>query len=249
LKDEPWAAWKIVENGMIGIAATYSRDPSGTETGQIHMCMDKPGYVGLVRVDESTEHMAAALYPQACRDGGGPAKLIGDILRSCDRPVPTGLANARLYGTGKLTRRRKHLGGHRVLAVGDASGEGMAWAINGAYLLNQVIPASINDWPENLPQRWRQRFGQVIGKQQRWCRGMRTTMHNPTATATGIFLGNAFPGIARWIARCVCEPKNKDFLDDPTRHTIRTQNAEQNATIDSGHRHSQPTGGAAGIVA
>ncbi len=219
LKDEPWAEWEIVRNGLIGVAATYPRDSAGASSGQINMFMGKPGYVGVVRIDDSTEHLAAALYPAACRDQAGPVNVIGDILRSCDQPVPTGLASARIHGTGKLTRRRKHLGGHRVLAVGDAcgyvepvTGEGMAWAIHAAYLLNQIMPASSQVWDPNLPEKWRARYSQVIGRQQRWCRLMRTTMHNPAMTAAGIFMGNAFPGIARWIARMVCEPKKKGYF-------------------------------------
>jgi flavin-dependent dehydrogenase len=222
LKDEPWAQWEIVRNGLIGVAATYPRDPSGSSSGQINMFMGKPGYVGLVRIDDSIEHLAAALYPAACRDQSGPANVIGEILRSCHQPVPTGLANAKIHGTGKLTRRRKYLGGHRVLAVGDAcgyvepvTGEGMAWAIRGAYLLNQIIPESSAAWADDVPEKWRACHSQVIGRQQRWCRLMRTTMHNPAMTAAGIFMGNAFPGIARWIARMVCEPTKKDFLNDP----------------------------------
>jgi flavin-dependent dehydrogenase len=256
LKDEPWAKWKIVKNGLIGVAATYQRDSCGTPSGQIHMCMGKPGYVGLVRIDDSTEHLAAALYPGACRDNLGPLNLISEILRSCHQPVPTGLAAARMYGTGKLTRRRKHLGGHRVLTVGDAcgyvepvTGEGMAWAIHGAFILNQIIPASCRDWPENLAERWRDRHSCIIGRQQRWCRAMRTTMHNPAMTAAGIFLGNAFPGMARWIACMVCEPKKKEFLNDPIGRVSQAKDSERIGTLNSGHRHREPTGGPAGTVA
>ena len=115
LKDERWAKWTIARSTLIGLAATYRCDSDATDPGRIHMCMGKHGYVGMVRIDDSTEHLAAALDPAACRDGGGPVKLIGDILRSCHRSVPTALATARLHGTGRLTRHRKQLGGHRVL--------------------------------------------------------------------------------------------------------------------------------------
>ena len=65
--------------------------------------------------------------------------------------------SARLRGTGVMTRRRSRLGGHRVLAAGDAAGyvepftgEGMAWAVRSAALAAAMLPGAGEAWPGEL---------------------------------------------------------------------------------------------------
>jgi flavin-dependent dehydrogenase len=256
LKQEPWAAWTPSPRSLMGVAATFGSDLTEILPGRIHMCMANCGYVGLVRIDNSTVHAAAAIDPHACQEAGGPVQLIGQILRSCQRSVPGELSAARLHGAGKLTRRRKQLGGYRVLTVGDAcgyvepvTGEGMAWAATGALALARLIPSSIIHWPADLPDRWRDTHWEAIGKKQRWCRAMRATIHHPAATAAGLFLGNATPGLARWIAGAICNPSRKDVLHDPIGHAPAAQNPQRLGADNPGHRHQQPARRSAGAVA
>jgi flavin-dependent dehydrogenase len=213
LKQEPWAAWTISSGTLMGVAATYQADVPEKVAGQIQMCMGRYGYVGRVRTNDSTEHLAAALHPSRCRKMGGPLKVIGEILHSCQQHIPVGLSTARLLGAGNLTRYRKLLGGHRVLTLGDAcgyvepvTGEGMTWAAAGALELNRLLPRSANDWHVNLPEQWRFRHWQVIGRQQRYCRAIKGIAHHPTLASAGIFIGGLMPGLANRIARAVCEP-------------------------------------------
>jgi flavin-dependent dehydrogenase len=213
LKHESWATWTISPDALMGVSATYQCQSSEPLSNRIHMCVGRHGYVGRVRTDDCTEHLAAALEPASCRRLGGPLKLIGQILHSCQQPIPTGLATARLYGEGKLTRHRKTLGGHRVLALGDAcgyvepiTGEGMTHALRGSLELNRLLPTSAIDWPVDLPERWRTRHWQVIGRQQRYCRAIKSVAHHPMLAGAGIFMGNAMPALARRVARAICQP-------------------------------------------
>lgn len=256
LKQETWAGWTILPRSLMGVAATFTSDLAEILQGCIHMCMASGGYVGLVRIDSSTVHAAAALDPRACQEAGGPVQLIGQILHSCQRSVPDRLSDARLHGTGKLTRQRKQLGGYRVLTVGDAcgyvepvTGEGMAWAATGAAALARLIPPSIVDWPADLPDRWSGAHWKTIGRQQRWCRAMRATIHHPAATAAGMFLGHATPGLARWIAGAICNPSRKDIFHDPIGHAPAAPDPQRLGADNPGHRHQQPTSSSAGAVA
>jgi 2-polyprenyl-6-methoxyphenol hydroxylase-like FAD-dependent oxidoreductase len=256
LKDEPWANWTISPSAMMGVAATYSTKSTDVVPGRIHMCMGKHGYVGLVQIDESTQHMAAALDPTSCRQAGGPMNLVREILRSCDRAMPESLPGARLQGTGKLTRHRKQLGGHRVLTLGDAcgyvepiTGEGMAWAARGALELNRLMPQSATLWNEQLSRQWERLHWETIGRQQRWCRAMRATMHHPVMAGAGIFMGHAMPAAARWIAKAICQPPKKELPNDPIGHVRIAPSPVRGSADHSGHRHGEPAGGSAAAIA
>ncbi len=256
LTGEPWAKWMISPGSLIGVAATYQPRSDSISPGRIYMCMGNNGYVGLVRIDGSYEHLAAALDPASCRRAGGPVNLIREILTSCGRSIPAELEDARFRGTGTLTRRRRHLGGFRVLTVGDAcgyveplTGEGMAWAAIGARELVNMLPNQLARWRDDLPARWRRRYLEIIGRQQRWCRAMRTTIRHPALVAAGIFMGSAMPALARWIAQAVCEPTTKEFRNDNAGRFRVAQTPSRSDTGDIGHRHGQPAGGPAGVGA
>jgi flavin-dependent dehydrogenase len=156
-------------------------------------------------------------------------KLVRRILEDCGKSLPGDLESLRIRGTGALTRHREHLGGHRVLAVGDAcgyvepfTGEGMAWAAMGAREAVQMLPMPGEGWPADFPALWRQRHREIIGRRQRWCRVMRPMMHHPAIASAGIVVGSVMPAAAQWIARNVCNIPQKEILNDsPGRFRFR----------------------------
>ena len=254
LAGEPWANWTISPGSLMGVATTYPSHSPSVSSGRIYMCMGNNGYVGMVRIDGSYENLAAALDRIACR-AGGPENLVREILGTCGRSIPADLDGARSRGTGTLTRRRRHLGGYRVHTVGDAcgyveplTGEGMAWAAMGAREPVNMLPNPNARWRGDLPARWRRRCLETIGRQHRWCRRMRTTAHHPAMAAAGIFIGNALPAFARWMARTICQPSTKEFRNDnPGRFRVAQASSRLDAG-DFGHRHREPTGSAAGVA-
>ena len=210
LAREPWAEWKIIRGAWMGVSTTYDQWPDELDAGTIHMHIGHGGYVGLVRLSGGRVHLAAALDPAACRNAGGPALLINEILGFCGRAVWPGAAGARFRGTGELTRRRDRVGGHRVLSVGDAcgyvepfTGEGMAWAILGARQAVELLPAPDSDWPCHLADEWQTCHSTAIIRRQLWCRRLRPMMHHPTLAAAGVALGRAAPVVSSFVARHV----------------------------------------------
>ncbi|MGD0462051.1 MAG: FAD-dependent monooxygenase [Tepidisphaeraceae bacterium] len=221
LAGEPWARWHISPGAWMGVSGTCEISPGEFRPGAIHMHVGTNGYVGMVRRPESRGHLAASLDPAACRSAGGPVNLVREILASGAEPLAANLELLRIRGTGALTRRREHLGGHRVLVVGDAcgyvepfTGEGMAWAAIGARQVVTMLPTPDESWPQDLPTRWRIRHHEIIGRRQRWCRGMQPMMHHPAIAAAGILVGSAMPAIAKWIAATVCKPRQKEICND-----------------------------------
>lgn len=210
----PWAGWQISRNSRIGVAATCETGPWPIAAGGIHMHLGNAGYVGLVRMNERCVHLAAALDPAACRDAGGPAALIREILEDGGGSIDAQWQIARLRGTGALTRRRGRLGGHRVLAVGDAcgyvepfTGEGMAWAAIGAREAVNLLESPGAVWPADLPRRWERRHDELIAAKQRWCRAMRPMMRHPELGPLVIGASNAMPAAVKWLAMRISQPQ------------------------------------------
>jgi hypothetical protein len=73
-------------------------------------------------------------------------------------------------------------------------------------------------------------------------------LHHPMMIRGGILLGNTMPAVAEWIARVVCQPPHKEFLNDPIGHVTRASNRASSATGHSGNRYRKSTGGTAGII-
>jgi flavin-dependent dehydrogenase len=247
LAGESWAKWRIAPDSWIGVAATCQSSPWPIPPGEIHMHLGNAGYVGMVGMNGKL-HLAASLDPAACRNAGGPARLVRDILASSWQAIVPEWHLPRLHGTGALTRRRPSLGGNRVLAVGDAcgyvepfTGEGMAWAVIGAREAVNLLPAPGQPWPAEMPHRWRRRHFQIVARTQRWCRGMRPILRHPEIAPLVIAVGNAMPAIGNWIAKRISQPSSRhcltEFHHDTTGDSRFPQGTTQIRDETTGHRN------------
>lgn len=196
LATEPWAGWSIARDAYIGVATTLNGHELPIESGAIHMHIGCGGYVGTVRNADGSIHVAAAVDARRCRKYGGPAVLIESILDSCG--VDVRLDPARLRGSPTLTRRRERIGGHRVLAVGDAcgyvepfTGEGIAWALRSAIEAATLLEG---EWFNSMPQRWREMHDVALRRKQSICRAVRFAVRRP-------LLAGAALGVLRHVPR------------------------------------------------
>ena len=207
MDQEPGAKWAIARDAWIGLATTVDAGGCGLPRGTINMFMGVGGYVGVVRMEEGRLHLAAAVHAGACRDAGGPGRMMMRLIGDCGVQVPQ-LADAAILGTGPLTRRRRVIGGHRVLAAGDAcgyvepfTGEGIAWALRSAGELVRLLPADLADWDASLIDRWRTAHRNVLGRHQLACRAIRYLLHRPRLGAGAVFLAQKLPRLGEWCLR------------------------------------------------
>jgi flavin-dependent dehydrogenase len=208
---ESWATWRIERNAWMGVSVTCDSFHSNWSLGTIYMNVGNGGYVGAVCLPGGRVHLAAALDPIRCRRAGGPAPLVEKILRSCGQSDISNLRTLRFRGTGEMMRRREYLGGHRVLAVGDAcgyvepfTGEGMAWAIRSAIAAADLLPA-VDHWPDDLPARWADIHRSLVRQKQRWCKALRPLVHYPTLAMLGINTARFVPAIGNFLSKRICE--------------------------------------------
>ena len=185
--------------------------------GVIAMHLARHGYVGLVRLSEGDLAIGAALEPNAARAGCGPLNLINAILRSCDAPdlPPTLDGDARLAGTGLLTRSRRRVALPGLFVVGDSAGyvepftgEGMTWAIisgsHAARLAAELLAGDASRASFALAaERWTRDRTRLIQRRQRACRAIRSLLRRPMMTHAALEAVNRI-GLARSTAHWIC---------------------------------------------
>lgn len=206
----PQCAWRIAPRSWFGVSCTIPRMLADFPAGTIAMHATEHGYVGAIRLPDGQTHFAAALDPAACKTSGGPAGLLKKIISACHLAAIPELGYVTMSGTPRLTRHRPCLGAHRVLALGDAaayiepfSGEGMTWALQSAHLLSNVLPASLEQWPANLPAQWTKRHHKLLASHYRTCHLMRFLLHRPRLLASTAFLAEAIPLLGRMLVHRV----------------------------------------------
>jgi 2-polyprenyl-6-methoxyphenol hydroxylase-like FAD-dependent oxidoreductase len=171
------------------------------------MAVGDAGYVGLVRHPGGRLHLGAALDPAACNRRRGPLPVIEDILSAAGIRLPS-LAAADLLGTKPLTGRRAAVGGHRVLAVGDAcgyvepfTGEGMAWAIRSALAAVDLLHGDPSVWPADRAARWGRRHAAQVARRQTLCHCLRHLLRRPAASAACVAAARRLPWLPALLAR------------------------------------------------
>jgi flavin-dependent dehydrogenase len=212
LADEPWAQAVPASSGRLGFAATLPGNDR--PRGVLDMVIGAEGYIGIEGLAEDKTHIGAALLPAACHARGGPMGVIEDILADCGltlRPAVGGLKTAHWRGTGPLTMRRRAVAGSRVLVIGDAcgfvepfTGEGMSWAIRGAWAAVELLPDRAEDWDEGLIQAWQQRHEATVGQRQRWCRRLCAVLGWPALVGRVMAAAHWWPGMTSRIAHRIC---------------------------------------------
>ncbi len=203
----PWAEWHVAADAHLGVAATLPDHAHLASPHTIHMHVGPEGYVGLVRLPgadgSAVLHLGAAISPEACRAQGGPGPVLRSILKSsADLTLPEALV---LKGTPLLTRHRKMLGCHRVLAVGDAcayvepfTGQGIGWALRSAHELEGLLTDEvIRQFPEAVPQLWTAHYRRVLAPQHVPCATIRRVLRNSALTSLAASLIDHLPDLPK----------------------------------------------------
>lgn len=115
--------------------------------GELRMVFADTGYAGLVRAEGDRGILACALDPHAL--AAGPHAAVREVFLRADASVPDLPRDLEI--TPPLTRAPRHPAHDGVLCVGDAAGyvepltgEGMAWALQGADIAAREIERGID---------------------------------------------------------------------------------------------------------
>ncbi|MCC6683398.1 MAG: NAD(P)/FAD-dependent oxidoreductase [Phycisphaeraceae bacterium] len=172
--------------------------PRNYRAGTIYMACATGGYVGMVRIEDGSFNVAAAFCPRTMKIAGGPGAMATRILAQAACEAVPALRDAPWHGTALLTRRRRQLGEHRVLLLGDAggyvepfTGEGIAWALASARLVAEL---ALEPWTHHTVARWTQLHHQTIGRRQRLCRAVTCMVRRPKLLGFLMRLSDGLPG-------------------------------------------------------
>lgn len=213
----PGVDWRVARGARIGVGASISHVSAWYRAGTIHMGCARHGYVGLVRAEDGTANIAAALDPAWCSEIGGPAQAIAEILAVAGFPGIEQLRDIRWQGTPQLTRNRRALGAARVLILGDAAGyvepftgEGMAWALADAAAAAPLVQQAVAHWDDAIVARWSALHAGNVHARQRVCRSVSRLLRHPRVLAAALPLVGAAPALVSpllaWLNRELRSP-------------------------------------------
>ncbi|SBO42062.1 NAD(P)/FAD-dependent oxidoreductase [Cyanobium sp. NIES-981] len=202
-------AWRSLAapDSRVGAGCVLPQAPAAYAAGTIAMAVGRGGYVGLVRVEDGSLNLAAALDGELIRAKGGVAGACAAVLRDAGfDPLPA-LATARWQRTPPLSRRSVPLAAERLLLLGDAAGyvepftgEGMGWALTSALAVVPLALRAVEGWEEAIAAEWPRRHLRWVGRRQRFCRQVAWTLRQPALCRTLHRLGGGLPTVAGSLA-------------------------------------------------
>ncbi len=198
---------------VIGLGGVFSAPAPQLEAGIVHMAVGEGGYVGMVRVEDGSLNVAAALSPAALKAAGSPDSALDALLRAGGWPGFSGPPDLGWRGTPELTRRPRCAGAERLFAVGDASGyvepftgEGVLWALSGARALAPLAARAAKRWDPGLLLEWGAVHGRLMARSQRLCRAVAWTLARPTVSRLLLRILKEHPHLADPVVQRVGVP-------------------------------------------
>ena len=191
----------------IGVGAA-SHDASGDyPAGLLAMAVGEAGYVGLLRLEDGTLDVAAALSVPRCKLAGGPGEAIGGLLDEVGFPRPSDFGALDWRGTPRLTHRLARVAVGRLFVIGDAAcyvepftGEGMSWALWSGISMAGIAGSP---WSAESPNQWEGQYAGLLRHRQRLCRGISMVLRRPRMRAALVRSLSAMPWLARPIVRAI----------------------------------------------
>lgn len=206
-------AGTIAKNSRLGAGTILPQVPQPLSDEGLLMVIGRGGYVGGVRVENGQYDLAAALDVDFLKAHGTIANAVNDLFRQAGIDEIAEVAAADWKGTPLLTRRPEHIAGERWFAVGDATGyvepftgEGMAWAMNGALALAPIVQRSVVQWQPESIREWTNLHQQKIARQQWPCRLFSQVLRWPWLSLGLVGGLRLFPGLARPVLQHLSRP-------------------------------------------
>jgi flavin-dependent dehydrogenase len=200
----------IAPEARIGLGAVIDGFPADYDVGTISMALGTSGYAGLVRIEDGSLNVAAAMDPAAIKSHGGPAKAVAAILNEARMPEIPALGAAAWHGTAPLTRRTNPVAARRVFVLGDAAGyvepftgEGIAWAVSSAVAVVPLALEAMEQWSDHLASRWGSAHSSLIRRRQGICRFIAAGSRHPAMVRGLVGALSLFPSLAGPVVRRV----------------------------------------------
>jgi len=182
-RGSPGPLTRPTDAARVGVGAVLDAPSESCEAGWIRMFAGRGGYVGMVRQEDGTLDVAAALNRAWIRSHAGPGEAVAALVQEAGGRPPEGDVLDGWQGTPAL------------------DGEGLAWALAGAALLAPLVVEGAGRWGPALSRRWIAQHRAVLVRRQRWCRTVAWTSRRPILSSAAIRLSGRLPGVGALVAR------------------------------------------------
>jgi flavin-dependent dehydrogenase len=203
----------IAPGSPIGAGCRIPQAPACYGSGTIFMAIGRQGYVGLVRLEDGSLNVAAALQPEFLRRHGTPAAAAEGILAESGFPPIDTLGSACWQGTVPLTRRTRPPAEERLFLLGDAAGyvepftgEGIAWALASGRVIAPMALRAIARWDQGLVRDWDVLHNRLVRRRQIVSRAAAAALHRPWLAHLGFEALNRMPAAIGCVLRYVNAP-------------------------------------------
>lgn len=197
----------VASDARLGLGAVFVDPDRALAVGELQMIIGRGGYAGLVRLEDGTIDVGAAVDARLVAEHGA-AGAVANILAEAGAPPLSGELVEGWKGTPALTRASPQLAGRRLFRVGDAAGyvepftgEGMGWAIGSSAAVLPFALRAITSWDDGLARDWERDCRHRLTSSQRTCSIVARGLRMPGLVRSAVGLLGPFPGLAAPLVR------------------------------------------------
>lgn len=212
LNSLPLFSSRVDDLSRVGVGAITADADDSYCAGTVYMACNKDGYVGLVRLEDGSLDIAAAIDLHALQKARTPASCAAQILIESGLKLPCNLAELHWRGTGPLSHGRGRVADGRVLAIGDAAGysepftgEGIGWALLSARVIapiaENIAKATSDSDLTTLARQWQLQHRKLIVSRHRSSARLAMLLRHEPLTLAATRLLSAVPSMTGWLSR------------------------------------------------
>jgi len=204
---------RVSRGAKIGVRAGIVASCDRFQPGTIYMAVGSGGYAGLVRVEDDSLNLAAALAPEMLRRAGSPQAAVASLFDEAGMPELALPSGGCWGGTPPLTQHAVRPAGWRVLLLGDSAsyiepftGEGIAWALESGMAIAPIAARGVREWSGEVEQAWLGTHRRLVRNRQLWCRAFAAVLRRPRIARLSVQLASAWPMLCQPVVRSLNQP-------------------------------------------
>ena len=209
---EPDVQKFVTCKSRIGAGAVLQDAPSSFRERILYMAVGDGGYVGLVRLEDNSLDIAAAMDPGYVRSRESVGHAAAEIVASAGlSKLP--LEKLAWRGTPRLTQRLDRVAHNRLFAIGDAAsyvepftGEGIGWALASGWYSAPLIHEAVHGNCDQQELRWTMLHHNLLDGRMRKCGWLASLLRRPMLRSATLKALAVAPGIARPVVQHLHAP-------------------------------------------